>query len=345
MNDGKNATTGGGKMLDPDTPDTVRLPVEVASQIGITALRHIGYTPEEADIIVGHLMDSALCGYAFAGLPRILAIAQSAKAKEGRHPINIANETPASALIDGGNNVGYLAAYRAASIGIEKARACGMSVVGVYNTYYSGRGAYYVEKMVEAGLVVIHAASAQPKVLAPGAMSAVLGTNPMCIGFPSKTGPIVFDMGTAAIMGGELSLYARLGKALPEGLAFDRQGRPTRDAAEAQKGGVVPFGGHKGYGLSFSIQALGLLAGAALAHGTVKDYGLLFIAIQPAILLPPGTYEEHVTALVNEIKRGPKQPGVDEIRIPFERSIKERNRRRVEGIVLERSVLDALQRI
>ena len=54
----------------------------------------------------------------------------------------------------------------------------------------------------------------------------------------------------------------------------------------AQDGGVTPFGGHKGYGLSFAIQALGLLAGAALPRGDVQDYGFLFIAIDPAVMLP-----------------------------------------------------------
>lgn len=345
MNGKEHTSKAPAATLDRDTPDTVRLSVAAAAELGMTALNHLGYTSEEAQIIVGHLIDSALCGYSFAGLPRILAIAKNRKSKEQRYPVRIVRETAASALVDGGNNVGYLAAYRAADIGIEKTGNCGISVVGVHNTYYSGRGAYYVEKMVNAGLVVIHGASAQPKVVAPGAARAVLGTNPLCIGFPSKAGPVVFDMGTAAMMGGELSLYQMLGKVLPAGLAFDHQGRPTRDAAEALKGGVTAFGGHKGYGLSFCVQALGLLAGAALAHGTVKDYGLIFLAIRPDILLPQGAYEEYVSELVREIKQGPKQPGVDEIRVPFERSVRERNRRRVEGIVIERSVFDALRRI
>ena len=43
-----------------------------------------------------------------------------------------------------------------------------------------------------------------------------------------------------------------------------------------------------------------------------------------------------------KIKATPRQPGVDEIRIPSERGSRERERRRVEGIVLERKVIDAL---
>ena len=108
----------------------------------------------------------------------------------------------------------------------------------------------------------------------------------------------------------------------------------------ANDGGVAPFGGHKGYGLSFAVQALGLLAGASLSHGNVQDYGFLFIAIDPAIMLPD--FEVQMSELVARIKATPRQPGVDEIRIPSERAFRERVQRRIEGIVLDRKVVDAL---
>ena len=42
------------------------------------------------------------------------------------------------------------------------------------------------------------------------------------------------------------------------------------------------------------------------------------------------------------IKATPRQPGVEAIRIPSERAFRERDRRRVEGLVLERKVVEAL---
>jgi LDH2 family malate/lactate/ureidoglycolate dehydrogenase len=142
-------------------------------------------------------------------------------------------------------------------------------------------------------------------------------------------------------MWGEVLLMARLGEALPAGIGFDADGNQTRDArAVAEDGGVTPFGGHKGYGLSFAIQALGLLAGAALPRGDVQDYGFLFIAIDPTVLLPD--FAARMAELVARIKATPRQPGVDEIRIPSERAFREREQRRLEGIVLDRKVFDAL---
>ena len=182
-------------------------------------------------------------------------------------------------------------------------RSSGIAIVGVHNSYYSGRNAYYVEQIARAGLVAIHTASAKPHVVPPGGRKPALGTNPFSIGFPSANGPVIYDIGTASVMWGEVLLMARLGQALPEGVGFDADGQPTRDARAVRHGGVAPFGGHKGYGLSFAIQALGLLAGAALPRGDVQDYGFLFIAIDPAVMLPEGDFARRWRSLSRASRR------------------------------------------
>jgi len=329
-------------LLDVDTPGSVRLSVAEATAIGERALQRVGYSGEHARIIVDQLVDNALSGYRFAGLPRILAIAGDEKTQKARTPIRIVHETPLSALIDGGNHVGYIVAYEAAQVALAKAREHGMASVGAYNSYYSGRNAYFVESIVREGLVAMHTASAKPRVLPPGAARPALGTNPICFGFPSEEGPVIVDMGTAALMWGDVMLHARLGQSLPEGIGHDEAGKPTRDAEATLRGGVGTFGGYKGYGLSFAVQALGLLAGAALARGEVQDYGFLFWVVDPKIMLPGADFRRQMSELVRKIKATPRQPGIDEIRIPSERARRERERRRVEGIVLERKVIDAL---
>src|SRR5262252_741609 len=121
-------------LLDADTPDTVRLSVAEAAALGERALQRVGYSGEDARIIVDQLVDNALCGYKFAGLPRILAIAGDEKTRRKRAPVKTVHETPVSALLDGGNNVGYIVAYRAAEVAVKKARAAGMASVGAYNS-------------------------------------------------------------------------------------------------------------------------------------------------------------------------------------------------------------------
>lgn len=332
----------GTELLDQDTPQTLRLTVAEATALGTRALRSLDFPDEDVRVIVDQLIDNALCGYPFASLPRILAIAQDPKTKQPRQPVRVVHETPVSALLDGGNNVGYVAVHRAAQTVIDKASSQRFGLVGVYNSYYSGRNAYYMEMIVNAGFVGVHMASGQPHVVPPGGARPALGTNPLCFGFPAAHGPVIFDMGTAALQWGEVLLHAQLGMPLAEGVGIDGEGRPTRQAAEVLLGGVLPFGGHKGYGLSLMVQTFGLLAGAALARGQVQDYGFLFIAFDPGLLVPVEQLTQQVTALIEHIKATPRQPGVAEIRVPSERAFLERERRRVEGIVFERKVIDAL---
>ena len=60
-------------------------------------------------------------------------------------------------------------------------------------------------------------------------------------------------------------------------------------------------------------------------------------------MLPGGEFKSQMSEFVREIKATPRQPGVEEIRIPSERAMRERERRRKEGIVLERKVVESLQ--
>ena len=252
---------------------------DAALELANRAMKRVGFSAEDAKIIADQLIDNALCGYRFASLPRILAIAGNNKTRNERRPIKVVHETPMSALIDGGNNLGYVSVYRATELAIEKAKKSGFAMVGVYDSYYSGRSAYFMEMIANAGFVGIHAASTRPHVLPIGGIKPVFGTNPFCIGFPSSNGPVVYDIGTASIMVGEVQLFAHIGQALPEGIAFDENGSATTDPNAALRGGWVPFSGHKGYGLSFAVQALGLLASAALPQGKVKDYGFLLLEL------------------------------------------------------------------
>ena len=88
---------------------------------------------------------------------------------------------------------------------------------------------------------------------------------------------------------------------------------------------------------------MGLLAGSAMARNRVLDYGFYFLALDPNVMLPGHDFKALMTELVQAVKATPRQPGVDEIRIPSERANRERERRRVEGIVLERKVVAALE--
>ena len=75
--------------LDPDAPGTIRLTVAEAEALAVRALSAIGLTADEVARVAPHLIDAALCGYAYAGLPRILALAAAPDLRKPRSPPRI----------------------------------------------------------------------------------------------------------------------------------------------------------------------------------------------------------------------------------------------------------------
>lgn len=327
--------------MESTAADRVKLGVNEAQALAEDALRRIGYDAEEARIIADHVMDAALCGYEYSGLPKILNVAEHDLLRAPRRRMRILRETANSVLYDGGNNNGMITMYRATQTAMARARDHGMAVVGVNNSWVSGRSAHYVEILARAGMVGIHSVSSRAHVAAPGSSGPATGTNPIAFGFPTLHEPLVIDLGTSAFMGTDLQFRERLGTLLPEGVAMDAQGNLTRDANKVAT--ILPFGGYKGFALSLAMQALGVLAGAGF--GDDKIYGYLIMAINPELMLPGDDFRKHMSEMVARVKATPRQPGVDEIRLPGERSSRERARLSREGIEIDRKIYDALRNL
>ena len=320
--------------------DRISLSADEARALAQAALGRLGFDPKEAGIVADHLVDAALCGYEYSGLPKLLNLAESERMREPRRSIETLHETPVSARLDGGNTNGMLAMVRATDIAIAKASEHGFGIVGINNIWMSGRSAYYVERIARAGLIGVHTVSSRAQVAPPGAASAAIGTNPIAFGFPSETEPLVIDLGTSAFMFTDLMFRERRGESLPESVAIDAEGRPTLDPALARMGAVLSFGGYKGFALGLAMTALGVAAGSG---DDPERSGYLVMAIKPDLLVPIDEYRRELTAMVERIKATPRQPGVNEIRVPSERAFRERTQRMREGIVIDRVVYDALR--
>lgn len=333
------------ELLDKDTEEAVRMSVDEARDLGEKALCKIGFSPEEATIVAAHLVDASMWGYEFAGLPRILVMAERPEMKVPRKPVSIVRETPVSALLDGGNHVGYVSMLRAVEIANEKVRKSGVAIIGMRNSWFTGRNAYYLEKIARAGYAALYVSSSTPTVVPPGAMRKTLGTNPLTIALPGKGNPYIFDMGTASVMSGEILMKAMLGESFPEICGIDKEGKPTRSARDLLEGGAHAFGGHKGYGLSVAIQALGLMVGSRMRNGDVCDFGYLLIAFDPELFMPREQFTAELEELLSRIRNLPRQPGVSEVRIPSERGFHEREIRRRQGILVNKVVVDRLRKM
>ena len=312
----------------------MRLSVSQAHNLVVAAMRGIGCDDDEAAATADHLVDAGLRNMTFGSLARVLAISERLAADPGRRQkLAVVHETPVSAVIDGGDHVGYYVAREATSLAIEKARKLGIAVVGARNTWYTGLFSYYMEMITREGFVGFAIGNGPAMVAPHGSAEARLGTNPMAWGFPCSPDPVIWDIGTCAIMHGELLLHQRTGAKLPEGVALDADGNPTTDPAAALDGIVLPWGGYRGSGLSVVVQMLGALCGGPVISPGMRDMGFLVQVIDPKILMPDGNYAEHVAELSNAIRGARATDPANPVRIPFDRSAAERRRRLAEDAI------------
>ncbi len=334
-------------MADGPGNDRIHLTVDEARALGEAAMRGAGFDNEDARILADHVLEAALCGYEYSGLPKLLNVVDDPNFRQPRHTVNVVRETGATALLDGGNTTGMIAAYRASEATIHRAQVHGLAVVCLANTWMTGRSAYYCEMIVQAGLVVLHTVASPPAVAPFGGTRPALGTNPIAFGFPTDSDPLVIDMGTSAFMGTDLQFRARLGTPIPTGVALGPDGQPTTDAVTAHQGALLPFGGpeggYKGFGLALAMDALGALTAGIRPADAVSGY--MFFAFKPDLFLSPDAYRHEVSRRIAAIKATPRQPGITEIRIPGERSYATRSRLVREGIEIDRKIHDALGRL
>jgi len=185
--------------------------------------------------------------------------------------IRIVHETPTTATVDGDAGLGLVVAPFAMKVALEKAKIYGSGWVAVKNSNHFGIAGYHSLMAVEQDMIGISMTNASPLVAPTYANERLLGTNPMCYGFPAgKYPPVIVDMATSAAANGKLEIAQRAQLPIPEGWAQDKSGDTTTDPNELKAGGsLLPLGSdkehgsHKGYGLSATVDILSaVLSGA-----------------------------------------------------------------------------------
>jgi L-2-hydroxycarboxylate dehydrogenase (NAD+) len=237
----------------------------------------------------------------------------------------IVRDTKLSRLINAHGAPAPLACQQATDVVIQKAKEHGYGLVGVNNTFCSSAAlAYYADRIAKEDLIAIIMSRSAGSVAPFGSSDPLFGTNPIAYGFPTNEAPLLFDMATSPMTWTGLILAQSRGEQIPEGIAIDSDGQPTTDPEKAIKGAMFPFDyGYKGAGLGMvaEIMAGPLAASAYCDYQTYdKDYGNVFMAIDPELLVDITEFKSQCSDIVQIIKHSRKQRGVTEIRVPGERA-------------------------
>jgi L-2-hydroxycarboxylate dehydrogenase (NAD+) len=291
----------------------------------------------EAQTVAAHVVDAEERENRSQGLVRVPPYVRWARGGEIVSPtvITVERDGGATLVLDAHNGWGHVAAADAMRRCAGRARETGVCLAIVRNTNHIGRLGAYVETAAAQGMIGLIACSGNPASswVAPwGGTKPIFGTNPLAIGFPRRGAPpVVVDVSTTQGARGNVLLAQKTGDRLPDGWAFDAEGRPTTDPHQAlpPHGTLAPLGGHKGYALAVAVEILcGVLAGPWPPPTSANLVG----AIRVDAFLPLEEYYDSLAGLAAGISSGPLRRGGREIRLPGEGSAARRRRSASQGL-------------
>jgi LDH2 family malate/lactate/ureidoglycolate dehydrogenase len=325
------------------TPERLR---DATSKIFVAA-----GTPNDLAVDMANiLVESNLAGHDSHGVIRIPAYVRSIK--EGNlvpdaRP-EIISETPGSALVDGKYGFGHIAAAFGTDVAVRKAKESKAVVVSIVRCNHIGRlgewGSRAAAKDVIA--IVTVGGGGGPGIAAPfGGAARAFSTNPISIGIPGgETPDMLVDFATTSIAEGKVQVARAKGVPLPPGMIIDKDGNPSTNPEDLYAGGMLlPFGGHKGYGLAMVVEMLG----SAFAPGdhynrNGRGGAATIIAVDATTFQPLSTYERLADETLQRVKAIPPAKGFSEVLLPGEPELKSKAERLRDGIPVPEATWSAI---
>jgi uncharacterized oxidoreductase len=317
-----------------------------------------GSVPGEARAVADHLIEANLMGHDSHGVIRVapyIDLLRSGKWRANRHA-KIVKDAGAIVVVDGGQGLGQVIAKEAIDLGIARAQAHGVAVVGVRNSGHMGRIGAWAEQAAEAGMVSLHFVNTTGfgiQVAPFGGSDRRLSVNPIALGAPRPgQEPLIHDMSTGAIAAGKVRVARNKRELLPEGAIIDNRGRPTRDPEALftdPPGALTTTGGHKGSGLALFVEVLaGALTGGGSGHPDNPSAdrpinGLLSILIDPERMAGSEALAADLERLTAYVTASPPAVAGGKVLLPGEIERRTRAGRLAHGIPLDPNTLDQLR--
>ena len=237
----------------------MRLSVTEAQSLVAENLIRNKVSPANARSVAIALVSAEAAGQGGHGLRRVPAYAaQALVGKVNGFATPVAAATAQAVLsIDAAHGFAYPAFDLAVETLSSIARGTGIAMAAISRSHHAGVMGLTVERFAERGLMALMVANA-PAAIAPwGGRKPLFGTNPIAFAAPIQDDdPIVIDLAMSTVARGKVMSALQKGERIPEGWAFDQEGRPTTDASKAMDGSMVPLGDAKGAALALMVEIL-----------------------------------------------------------------------------------------
>ena len=324
----------------------------------------LGVPRADAAICANVLIQADKFGFDSHGVSRLKPIycdRLKAGTQLAKTRIRTVKNTPTTAVLDGGNGMGHVVAFRAMALAIRKAKKHGLGMVAVRNSTHFGIAGYYPLMAVKAGLIGICGTNARPSIAPTFGVENMLGTNPLTFAMPTdEKFPFLLDCATSIVQRGKVEIYAKLNKEMPKGWVIAHDGtsktNPQAVLAELIAGtaALLPLGGageehagYKGYGYATVVEILcaALQRGAFLkqlcgvdARGrkTPIPLGHFFLAIDIARFTPLASFKKIAGRILRQLRASQKAPGQKRIYTAGEKEYLTWQARKRKGVPVNR---------
>jgi (2R)-3-sulfolactate dehydrogenase (NADP+) len=292
-------------------------------ELATRALKRAGASKAAATAAAEALVSAEMQGLPTHGLSRVALYAQHLREGRvnGKAKPRIVKRKGATALIDAGGGLAFLASAMAVNEAAKRAKRYGVAFVGVTNSHHFGAAAYHLAPLAEAGLIGLAFTNSPAAITAWGGKGAFFGTNPIAATFPRAGKPaLIVDLSLTEVVRGKIMMYAKEGKPIPAGWALDKDGNPTTDPQAALTGSLAAIGGMKGTMLALIVEVLvAAVTGAALSFendsyfepGNKPRIGHAIIAIDPGALAGSEAYYGAMEKMISTMlaSEGVRLPG------------------------------------
>ncbi|AYC41789.1 Ldh family oxidoreductase [Streptomyces griseorubiginosus] len=305
----------------------MQVPIEKIMVAVISLLEQRGLNGGDAQVVCDHLVTAETRGYPSHGLSRLPAILRTLEGCQGQCESTLQKVTSSTAQYEANGKLGIIAVTEAVGILNHMVKSTGLSMIAV--TGYvgtTGSIGQYVQIAAEQNIIMLATSSSEYAVAPYGSRRAILGTNPMAIGFPLQPDAVVADVATAAWSYGDLRLAMTQGRQIPAGVVQTIDGEASTDPNDADNGSQLPMAGHKGYALGLAMELLcGPFAGGKAGRDAVNGTdATLLIGFRADLFRDNAEVSADAMALAAEIHAAPLAQTFDEVLLPGEGAARRR---------------------
>ncbi|MGP9497622.1 Ldh family oxidoreductase [Halomonas sp. AOP43-D1-4] len=329
--------------------------VQEITRFSTDLLLAAGLDDGKANAVAEMLVEGDLMGHTTHGLQLLAPYLE--EIQSGHMPVTgdyeVISQRAAVQTWDGRYLPGPWLILKAMEAAESMARSCGTGTVVIRRSNHIACLAAYLKRATDQDLVVvIESSDPATKSVAPyGGLVATHTPNPIAVGYPTDSGPVLLDVSTSITTNGMVGRLNKQNSRLPYPWLKDNQGQAT-DRPEVlfdePKGSIMPIGGldhgHKGYALGLMVEALtsGLAGFGRVQAPTQWGASVMVQVLDPEAFGGLEAFKRETGALADACRNNPVAEGDPQVRIPGERGLDLHKRYSQQGVPLPEGVPEAL---